>query len=106
MQLVQLRSWAKKLAVDGVDLVAISADPPEDAKRMADKLGIEYPVLSDPYAQVIDAYGVRMRDMDIAVPTTFVLDGEGRVVWRRQSDTQFDRPSLQSMKKAVVRARR
>ena len=47
---------------------------------------LEFPLLSDPRAEVIEAYGVLHPDggLDgaIARPATFLIDREGRVVWR------------------------
>ncbi len=57
---------------------------------MVRKLGLQYPILSDPRLEVIDRYGVRHPGAgpsgDIARPATFVLDREGVVRWRDFTD--------------------
>jgi len=68
-------------------VLAISVDPAEESLELSDKLGIEFPLLSDPGASVIDAYGVRhehggIGGVDIARPAVFVLDREGNVAWK------------------------
>jgi len=72
------------------EILAISVDPVDKAKEISDAYGLEYAVLSDPDLHVIDAYGVRhpggFGGGDIARPAVFVLDGEGRIVWRDITD--------------------
>ena len=86
--------------------MAISADSPQDSEKLTRRLGLTYPLLADPSLEVIKAYGVRMEHRQIAVPTTFVLTADREVVWRRQSETQFDRPSLRALQREVARARK
>ena len=70
----------------GGEVLAVSVDPPERSREIAAAYGISYRLLSDPALAAIDAYGVRHAgggmDGDIARPATFILDREGRVVWR------------------------
>lgn len=57
---------------------------------MVERLGLGFPILSDPDAATIRAWGLLHAgggiDGDIARPATFVLDGEGRVAWRSLTD--------------------
>jgi peroxiredoxin len=67
--------------------VALSVDPPEESARVVDKLGLEYPIVSDPGADTISAYGVLHAEgglggVDIARPAIFVIDPAGGVRWR------------------------
>jgi peroxiredoxin len=72
------------------EIVAISVDPPERSREIADSYRIGFRLLSDPELRVIDQFGVRHPDGgldgDIARPAVFVLDREGRVVWRDVTD--------------------
>jgi peroxiredoxin len=68
-------------------IVAVSVDLPEDSATIAGAYGIEFPILSDPSLQWIDAFGVRhvggdIEGGDIARPATFLLNRDGKVVWR------------------------
>jgi len=67
-------------------VLAISVDPPEESRRIVEAYGLDFRLLSDPDLRVIDQFGVRHADGgldgDIARPAVFILDREGRVVWR------------------------
>jgi peroxiredoxin len=75
---------------EGAELLAISVDPGTESLRLAGRYGFEFPLLSDPGLSTIDAYGVRHRDGgldgDIARPAIFILDREGRIVWRQLTE--------------------
>jgi peroxiredoxin Q/BCP len=75
--------------LDG-DVLAVSVDAPEQSREIVEAYGLDFPVLSDPDAEVVRAYGVLHADGglegDIARPATFVIDREGRVVWRDLTD--------------------
>jgi len=74
----------------GGEVLAISVDPPEHSREIVEAYGLEFPVLSDPRLTVIDAFGVRHPggglEGDIARPAIFILDREGRVVWRQLTE--------------------
>ena len=59
---------------------------------------LPFPLLTDRDTSVIRAYGVfhenESKGRDIARPSTFVLDGEGVVVWRYVGARASDRPKL------------
>jgi peroxiredoxin len=66
-------------------------DSVENADRVVQKLGLEFPVLSDPESAVIEAYGVLhpsggMGGVDIARPATFLIGPDGTVRWRQLTD--------------------
>ena len=69
----------------------MSVDPTDATRDKLGSAGIEYHLLADPDLSTIDAYGVRhpggdMQGGDIARPATFVIDRQGRVVWRELTD--------------------
>jgi peroxiredoxin len=74
-------------ALDG-EVVAISIDTPEQSKKLAIKKRLDFSLLSDPDAKVIDLFGLRhpdanpMGEADIARPATFVVDRDGQIVWK------------------------
>jgi peroxiredoxin len=66
-------------------------DSQADNGRVVDKLGLEFPVLSDESLSVIEAYGVLhprggMSGRDIARPAIFLIGPEGRVLWRNLTE--------------------
>ncbi len=71
--------------------MGISYDSAETTARVAEKLGVTFPLLSDPESLTIDAYRVRNasahgRTAGIPHPTVFLIDAEGviRAVLRHQ----------------------
>ena len=70
----------------GVRPVAISVDPPEVSRNLANKSGYTFPVLSDPDAAVIRRYHVLHPaggpdEHDIARPAEFLVDSSKIVRW-------------------------
>lgn len=77
--------------VVGSEVVAVSVDPVERNREVADRLGLEFPLLSDPDLAAIDAFGLRhpggspFSGGDISRPALFVLR-DGVVRWRHLTD--------------------
>ena len=70
----------------GIRPVAISVDPPEVSRDLAQKAGYSFPLLSDPRAETIRRYdlvhaGAGIKGQDIARPAEFLLDSSGVVRW-------------------------
>ena len=85
-----MQSRLDDLHAADAEILAVSVDPVEKSRDLAGKIDLGFQILSDPDLRVIDAYGVRHKDGglegDIARPAVFVLDREGRVVWRDLTD--------------------
>jgi peroxiredoxin len=89
-----LRSFQYRLSefdARGINVVAISVDPPDVNKRQSQKLGYTFPLLSDPNAKVIRRYdvlhpGAGPKGADIARPAEFLLDSDGIVRWVNLTD--------------------
>ncbi|PRQ07623.1 AhpC/TSA family protein [Enhygromyxa salina] len=73
-------------------MVAISADSAADSKRLRERLGLNFPLLTDEGVAVASAYGVAMKGEDIAVPATFVIMPNREVFWHYVGETPADRP--------------
>ena len=56
-----------------------SVDPPEANKRFSDKLGLDYPILSDPSKKVAEAYGVVHGARQVAERWTFYISKDGTI---------------------------
>jgi len=50
-----------------------------------------FPVLFDPDSRVSEAFGVK------GLPTSYVLDKQGRVIYRAQGGREFDHPEIERM---------
>jgi peroxiredoxin len=95
-----------ELAAQGVGLAAISVDDPADSRALAESLELPFPLLSDPQARVIAAYGVQMEGQVLAVPATFVVRSDRTIAWRYVGDAVPDRPPLDVVRQEVERLRR
>ena len=71
-------------------IVAICVDSPTENAGVVKKLGLGFPILSDPDLKAIKAFGVLheggMMGKDIARPAIFLLDEDGRVIWKDLTD--------------------
>ena len=67
-------------------MLAVSVDPVDKNREIADAYRLRYPLLSDSDFAAIDAYDVRHpgggMEGDIARPATFIIDRSGIIVWR------------------------
>ncbi|MDA1192551.1 MAG: peroxiredoxin family protein, partial [Candidatus Poribacteria bacterium] len=78
----QLAGYQKVLGdleAEGIALLAISVDPPNLAQTMRDRHMLTFPLLQDPDLATIVAYDVKAPFLDLAAPTTFIVDGDGIV---------------------------
>lgn len=94
-----------ELAAQGVGLAAISVDDPADSRALAERLSLPFPILSDPDARVIAAYGVQMEGQTLAVPATFVVRPDRTIAWSYVGDAVPDRPPLEVIEREVERLR-
>jgi peroxiredoxin Q/BCP len=62
-----------------VAFFGISVDTPEDNKKFAEQLELDYPLLSDPGKDVAKAYGV-LGDRPVAQRWTFYISPEGKIL--------------------------
>ena len=67
-------------------MVAISVDSAEESRRLTRTQGYTFPILSDPGAKTIRAYGVvheggGEEGRDIARPAEFLVDDTGTIRW-------------------------
>jgi thioredoxin-dependent peroxiredoxin len=58
-----------------------SVDTPEDNRKFAESLGLDFPILSDPGRQVASAYGVVTPERQLAQRWTFYIGTDGRILY-------------------------
>jgi mycoredoxin-dependent peroxiredoxin len=84
-----LRSFEQKLsqfAARETQVVAISVDSHEQSRQLCESQGYTFPLLYDPRAETIRAYGVLHahggeEGQDIARPAEFLVDQTGMIRW-------------------------
>lgn len=86
-QLVDMQSNLQMFTARGTRLVAVSVDSVETSRETAEELGLDFPVLSDPNAEVGRAFGIHDEANGIAWPAVFVVDDGDRIVWRAVEST-------------------
>ena len=77
-------------------IVAISVDSPEESRTLARSQGYTFPLLSDPHADAIRAYGIFHAKggeggRDIARPAEFLLDRSGTIRWENLTENLLAR---------------
>jgi peroxiredoxin len=75
----------------GAEILAISTDDLSQAQYAVDAIGLEFPILSDQDAMVIEEYGVLASG--ISRPATFVLGRDGAIRWQYVGHSKSDRPT-------------
>lgn len=65
---------------------------------MAEAVSAGFPILADVDHQVAEAYGVFNRFGDgLAAPSVWIIDEDGRIVWRHIGTHPGDRPSAEEV---------
>jgi len=85
--------------------VVISADEPKDSAELATKLGLTYPLLSDPNQTAIRAFGVADESTGVAWPTLFVVGRDGKVAARFFTESYKKRATTSDVLAALDRQR-
>ena len=60
---------------------AASVDVPEQNKKFAEELGLDFPLLSDPGKQVATAYGVVTPERQYAARWTYYIGVDGKILY-------------------------
>ena len=76
-------------------------DEPSTSKVLAERLGLAFPVLSDPGGPAIKAFGVFDDETEIAWPSIFVIDADGTIAHRWLADTYKERIATPEVMRAL-----
>lgn len=85
----------------GIQIVAISVDPPEESLELAKKKKIPFPLLSDPQMRVISAYGVAEAEAELAVPSVFLVSQKGVILWQHIGESISNRPTSKKLLEVI-----
>ena len=91
-QLGELQKHYSKFRSLGAEMYGISVDAPDVSKRLVvQRLGVQFPILSDGNRETIKAYGVLGRIANISKPATFIIDKIGTIQWKQVGEHKADR---------------
>jgi peroxiredoxin len=96
-QLGDLNDAQKQFADRNVKIIAISADPIEDAAAMSRKLTLGFELYSDPELAVITKWGVEDFGKHIARPAVFIVEPGGAISFRKVGSKPEDRPTVDQL---------
>ena len=81
----------QELGEERLAVIAISVDEwIDDATRFLSRYSVNYDNLSDPYGKIAEAYGL------LAMPTSFVIDPEGRITLVHQGFKPGDMSAIRA----------
>jgi len=106
-EMCTLRDELQDFTQVGAQVVGISVDSPFAQRAFAEQHGLPFPLLSDFHRQAVRAFGIEDPNFaggvlaGVAKRSVFVLDGEGRVVYRWVSDDPAVEPDYAAVKAAV-----
>ena len=106
-QLSKLNQSIAEFEKKSIKLIAISTDRAKALKKLAEKEEYKFIVVSDDDAKIsmeYDVYGkpidYDMIKIELAIPTTYLIDSDGIIVWRYVG-TKTDRPSIEEILEAI-----
>lgn len=111
-EMCALRDSLDQLRDLGANVVGISVDGPFANKFFTQNRHLNFPVLSDYKRDVIKKYGIVMKDLaalkdyNAAKRSVFVLDENGKVIYRWVSDNPLIEPNYNEIKDALKKAKK
>ena len=80
------------------EVLAISVDDLSEAAYIVEDIGLQFPVLYNPDADVVRQYGVfDLMGDGLATPSTFLIDRQGNIRWKYVGSSISDRASSQEI---------
>jgi len=80
-------------------------DEQKDSAELAAKLGLTFPLLSDPKQTAIRAFGVLDENTGVAWPTVFVVGRDGKIAARFFTESYKKRATTSDVLGALTRER-
>ncbi|HEV8406061.1 MAG TPA: peroxiredoxin [Nitrososphaera sp.] len=111
-EMCALRDSLDQLRDLGANVVGISVDGPFANKFFVQNRHLNFPVLSDYKRDVIRKYGIVMpnlgslRDYNAAKRSIFILDENGKVIYRWVSDNPLVEPSYSEIKDVLKKTKK
>ena len=91
------RAW-DQIKDEGILIVAVNVGEDADTiRRFTEQVKVEFPLPMDLDSKVTQSWPMN------GLPTTFVVDPEGRLVYRAQGEREWDDPALLDLVRALKR---
>ena len=106
-EMCTFRDSLDELKEYGAQVIGISIDGPFANKIFTENRHLNFPILSDYKHQVINKYGIVMKDLaslkdyNAAKRSIFIIDGNGKVQYRWVSDNPLIEPNYQEIKYVI-----
>ncbi len=103
-EMCTFRDSVSELSNLGAQVVAISNDGPFANKAFAEKYNLKFPVLGDYKSKTIRDYDILMphllhvKDYDAAKRSVFIVDENGKIVYKWVSDNPLVEPNYKEIK--------
>ena len=110
-EMCALRDSLDQLRDLGANVVGISVDGPFANKFFVQNRHLNFPVLSDYKREVINSYGIVMSNLgplkgyNAAKRSVFILDKDGKVIYRWVSDNPLVEPNYGEIKEALQKSK-
>jgi peroxiredoxin len=111
-EMCALRDSIDQLRDLGANVVGVSVDGPFANKFFVQNRHLNFPVLSDYRRDTIRRYGIVMKNLgplegyDAAKRSVFILDEEGKVIYRWVSDNPLVEPNYNEIKDALKKSKK
>lgn len=84
MQLGELQHQIERFERRGVSVIALSVDEPQASLAMIERMGLSFPLGSDPEQRVIQAFRVQNPDTrELAIHAVYIVDRDGVIFYRK-----------------------
>jgi peroxiredoxin len=102
LQLPELQARLAEFEAADTQVLGVSVDSHWTNRAFAQRLGLTFPLLSDWKREASAAYGVLLPDQGYANRASFLVDKQGRILWREVSEDRSSEDSLPSVDAALA----
>jgi peroxiredoxin Q/BCP len=89
-----------ELASENVAVVGVSCDTNESHYKFAQEYNLKFPLIADTGAEIATAYGVKMKDMNMAQRVSFLIGTDGKIV--QITESRDPEKHFTEMQKAIA----
>jgi peroxiredoxin len=107
VQLEKLNNNIEEIKKRNVKLIVIMTDRAIPLKKLIENQNYDFTVIADEKAELAKQYNAYGKPIDfelikieIAIPTTYLIDEKGKIVWRYLGN-KTDRPSIEAILEAI-----